>query len=461
MSKRTKETDDVVQQELTKKQERLRQKERQQHRTLFLGVGIAVGAALLFVILGLVSQFMLRPNRAVATVGDQEVVAKDFWKRVRLEKGNLENAVAFYQLREQQFGNQGIFTQQINQLQATLASPFAIGQQTLDQMIEEIILKREAEARGITVSDEEVNQALREEVASSQGLVTQAQATATVEGWANATATASAWTPTPEPTANAALTETAALTPTATPEPLPMPVVISDTAFTQGLATLEESVKEVSGMSIADYSEVIRMRLLREKLQAAIGEDQVAPVEEQVRARHILIAERQPTPTATALPEGAPTPEPTLTPTPLPAGAPTPTATPGPRTREEALALAADLRQQLAGGADFAALAAEYSDDPGSRVEGGELGWFGRGAMVAPFEEAAFSLPVGQVSEPISTTFGVHLVEVEEKDAERAKDEATLEQERAASFQTWLQEQVAAANVVRNDVAGNLPSELQ
>lgn len=125
------------------------------------------------------------------------------------------------------------------------------------------------------------------------------------------------------------------------------------------------------------------------------------------------------------------------------------------------MALAADLRQQLAGGADFAALAEEFSDDTGSGAQGGELGWFGRGAMVAPFEEAAFSLPVGEVSEPISTTFGVHLIEVEETDAEHPKQEGVLEQQRAEAFQTWLQEQVAAANVVRNDVAGNLPSELQ
>lgn len=472
MAKRTKQTDEEVQQEVNKKHERLRQRDRQQHRTLLLGVGIAVGAAILVILFGLIYQFAIRPSRTVAQVGDQRIVARDFWKRTRLEKSNMENMLALYQMREQQFGNQGIFTQQINQLQATIASPFALGQQTLDTMIDEIIIQKEADARGITVSDDEVNQALREEVAANVGLVTEAQATATLEAWANATATAALWTPTPEVasititgteslTGTASATETAALTPTETPAPLPTPAIMTDTAFTEGLSTLEERVQNVAGMSVDEYKQVIRMQLLREKVQTAIGEEKVADTEEQVRARHILIADITPTPTATPLPEGAPTLEPTPTATPLPAGAPTPTATPAPRTREESMALAADLRKQLEDGADFAALAAQYSADTSNRDQGGELGWFGRGTMVAPFETAAFSLPVGSISEPISTTFGTHLIEVEERDANRAKDESTLSQERNSAFQTWLDEQVAAANVQRFDVSGNLPREIQ
>lgn len=80
-------------------------------------------------------------------------------------------------------------------------------------------------------------------------------------------------------------------------------------------------------------------------------------------------------------------------------------------TREQAEAL----RAQILDGADFAQLAREHSTDPGSGPNGGDLGWFGRGVMVAPFEEAAFALPVGRVSEPVETAFGFHLILVEER----------------------------------------------
>ncbi|ACY47654.1 peptidylprolyl isomerase [Rhodothermus marinus] len=78
------------------------------------------------------------------------------------------------------------------------------------------------------------------------------------------------------------------------------------------------------------------------------------------------------------------------------------------QARQEAL----ELKRQLEQGADFATLAREHSDDPGSARRGGDLGWFGRGRMVEPFEEAAFSAPIGRVVGPIETRFGYHLIEV-------------------------------------------------
>jgi parvulin-like peptidyl-prolyl isomerase len=214
-------------------------------------------------------------------------------------------------------------------------------------------------------------------------------------------------------------------------------------------------------MTLAEYRDIIRVRLLSEKLAEAIGEEQVAATSEQVHARHILLREITPTPEPTPVPEGEPTPVPTPTAAPLPEGAPTPTPTPAPRTRDEALALAEELRGRLEQGEEFAALAEEYSDDTGSAVQGGDLGWFAQGMMVEQFDEAAFSLPVGEISEPISTTFGIHLIEVLERDPERAKDAAQLQQERAQAFGTWLQEQVAALQVERGDVVANLPRQLQ
>ncbi len=87
------------------------------------------------------------------------------------------------------------------------------------------------------------------------------------------------------------------------------------------------------------------------------------------------------------------------------------------------------LATRVAGGEDFAKVAAEASDDAGSKTRGGDLGFFGPGTMAKPFEEAAFALQPGQVSPPVRTRFGWHLVKVEE--VQPAQDQP-LEQVRGA-----------------------------
>ncbi|TVQ34547.1 MAG: hypothetical protein EA370_10555 [Wenzhouxiangella sp.] len=85
------------------------------------------------------------------------------------------------------------------------------------------------------------------------------------------------------------------------------------------------------------------------------------------------------------------------------------------REQHEALALAAELRQRLLDGEEFAELAATYSDDPGSRDQGGDLGWVEPEQMVAPFEDALYALDSpGELSEPVETRFGLHLIRLEE-----------------------------------------------
>ena len=79
------------------------------------------------------------------------------------------------------------------------------------------------------------------------------------------------------------------------------------------------------------------------------------------------------------------------------------------RTKDEAKSLIADIHGRVGAGEDFAALAREYSDCP-SGSNGGDLGAFGRGAMVKPFEDAAFSMAVGDVSDVVETDFGYHIV---------------------------------------------------
>jgi peptidyl-prolyl cis-trans isomerase C len=92
---------------------------------------------------------------------------------------------------------------------------------------------------------------------------------------------------------------------------------------------------------------------------------------------------------------------------------------------EEALAKAQDIRKQLLSGGDFIALAKAESDDTGSGANGGDLGTFKHGQMVGAFETAAFSLPVGQISEPVKTQFGYHIIKVEEKQTKSLADAKT------------------------------------
>lgn len=83
-----------------------------------------------------------------------------------------------------------------------------------------------------------------------------------------------------------------------------------------------------------------------------------------------------------------------------------------PETVDQARKKADELRARLISGADFAALAKAESADSGSAEQGGDLGYFERGSMTPAFEEAAFTLPLNTLSEPVRTPFGFHLIEV-------------------------------------------------
>jgi peptidyl-prolyl cis-trans isomerase C len=88
-----------------------------------------------------------------------------------------------------------------------------------------------------------------------------------------------------------------------------------------------------------------------------------------------------------------------------------------PAQRDSVTRLAQQIRDRARRGEDFAGLARQYSQEPGAAQSGGDLGFFGRGQMVAPFEQAAFALQVGQVSDPVETPFGLHIIKVEDKKA--------------------------------------------
>jgi peptidyl-prolyl cis-trans isomerase D len=111
----------------------------------------------------------------------------------------------------------------------------------------------------------------------------------------------------------------------------------------------------------------------------------------------------------------------------------TPLPAPGQKEDEkgiaEARAKAEDVLKQVKAGGDFAKLAEKYSDDPGSAKSGGELGWIGRGRTVPEFEKTAFSLGKGQTSDLVKSSYGFHIIRVEDKQEAHLKTLAEVKSE--------------------------------
>jgi peptidyl-prolyl cis-trans isomerase C len=117
---------------------------------------------------------------------------------------------------------------------------------------------------------------------------------------------------------------------------------------------------------------------------------------------------------------------------------------------------AEDVKAQLQDGGDFAALAKENSQDPGSAEKGGDLGCLGKGETVPPFEEAAFAAEQGEIVGPVETEFGYHVIEVteirEEQTQPLAEVETQITDQLAATqqeeeFTKWIEDQKQQRNV--------------
>ncbi len=109
---------------------------------------------------------------------------------------------------------------------------------------------------------------------------------------------------------------------------------------------------------------------------------------------------------------------------------------------KEAESKAKDIKKKLENGEDFAELAKKYSDDPGSKNKGGDLGFFTKGRMVPEFESAAFSLKPGELSDPVKTNFGYHIIEVQEKKAASTKTLAAVQAQIRQKLQGEKQQQL-------------------
>lgn len=171
----------------------------------------------------------------------------------------------------------------------------------------------------------------------------------------------------------------------------PTPTVYTESAFQEDYQTLLDNYQQYIGLSEDQFRDIIADLVLRDKVFEEITKD-VPNEEEQVWARHILV---------------------------------------------ETEAEAQDVLARLESGEDFAALAQEVSIDSGTADNGGDLGWFGRGRMVPEFEDAAFALEPGEISQPVATAYGYHIIQVLDKGI-RPMDDNTYQQKKQAFFDDWL-----------------------
>lgn len=340
------------------------------------------------IVIGLVGYAIARetwiiPNQTVAIVEGHEISGHDFQARVKINRTQLvSNYVSYYQTM-QMFGTTGDpnFTQQFYtqmlQLQYQL-QPEVVGESTLNELVNDQLLKLEAAELGIEISQAQVDQELQNLFGYFPNGTPTAEATNTPVVFSTLSAQQLAiLSPTPslEPSATATVgpSATATLIPTVDPAITVQPTATlfpTATPITEAgyqLQLSEYYAQELSemGLTEADIREIVYMTLLRQEFLDYVSKD-VAHGEEQVWARHILVA-----------------------------------------TQEEANAVIA----RLNAGEDFAAIAAEVSTD-GTKDSGGDLGWFSKDAMVEPFANAAFELRVGQISEPVESEFGWHIVQV-------------------------------------------------
>ena len=118
------------------------------------------------------------------------------------------------------------------------------------------------------------------------------------------------------------------------------------------------------------------------------------------------------------------------------------------KTKEEATAIL----EKLAAGESWETLAAENSLDTGNKDNSGDLGWFSKGMMVLPFEEAAFALEPGEISDPVKTDFGYHIIALDGKEL-RPMEGSALEEAQTAVYEAWFEDISAGYEIVKTGAA--------
>ncbi|MHB1317013.1 MAG: peptidylprolyl isomerase [Anaerolineae bacterium] len=394
------------------------EQERRMRRWLYIGVGATFGLVILLLAWGLVDNYVLRPARPVATVGEDTIRTDAYQKLLQYRRYDSQMYLQTLEQQRQQFaGVEGqeflvdYVDQQVQQIQQTYSY---LPTSVLDQMIQDLVVRQEAARRGITVTADEVQTLLEQQFGYDPNAQAAAAVAATLEAEATPTpvvaATASVTT-TGEITGTAGVTATDVITATPTPYPTEVPMTAEE--FTTTTTRFFETVESEVGLTEADFRRLLESSLYQDKVEAALKAE-MPTTAEQVHARHILVA-----------------------------------------TEEEAQ----QVLERLAAGEAFDALAKELSTDTGSGAEGGDLGWFGRGQMVTEFDAAAFSLEPGTISEPIQTTYGFHIIEVLERDDNRALEGDALVNYQNTQLQAWYTERTTSDDVVRYWTADMVPED--
>jgi parvulin-like peptidyl-prolyl isomerase len=399
---------------VTKKHIARLERERQQVRLIR---AIAIGGVVAVVLLlayGYLNLNVFQLQKPVAEVNGEVITTGAWQERVRFQRANLLNLYNTYIFYQQNFGMDT--SQQQQEVLFLLQTPEALGQQIIDQMIDEALIRQEAEKRGITVSEDEI----QKEIQKEYGFFPGGTPTPTITPTEFMTATLSpeqltiypaTSTPTDAPTSTVAPTNTpdrsVTETPTSTAAP-PTPTFVPDLPTETATPFTEEGFNGQYATTVAEFDSykvseatlrsVYENRLLREKLLDEIAKD-VPLNEEQVWARHILVDDER---------------------------------------------TSGIVRSLLLSGKDFAEVAKQYSKDTGSGAMGGDLGWAPRSKYVAPFAEAAFSQAIGEIGEPVTSEFGIHIIQVIDRQ-ERPLDASALDQKRQTALTDWLTETRTAA----------------
>ena len=381
----------------------------------YIIIGATIFAVALVAVLGwaLYDYNVIQPAQPVARVGTEQISSSEFQRAIRYTRFLQLDTLRRYRDLQRESPELAVYVeQQAQQIVDSMSSANAqsFGQQVLSNLIDDKLIRQEAARRGLTASPEEVEARLENNFGYYPGGRPSETPTATdlpaefltyVAPTLNPT-TVAGWTPTPTITPTQTLTPTATATagPSATPFPTGTPFPTSTPLSTEDYGTqvagFTGDLKRDAGLSEADLRYFIESDILRTKLNEALGAE-VPTTEEQVHARHILVADQ---------------------------------------------ATAQQLYDMLQVGIDWDMLADQYGTDASSS-KGGDLGWFGNySGFDTTFVAKAYETQVGTVSQPFQTQFGWHLVQVLER-AQRPLTAAQISQARDAQLQTWLSEQQA------------------
>jgi len=418
---------------VSKKQQTRIDRENMRRRWLTIGIISIAVLVIGLIAFGIINEYVLKQNRAVARVDGKSITVADFETQVRFTRFNyVQNAIQIVQFAQAYGLDTSFYESYLTQIETALANGESLASTVLDEMVDTIIVEKEANALGIVVSDEEIDQRVEEFFQYyKNGTPTP---TVTVTPFVTSTLnpiqlTLTAPTSTPKPTATTAGTEpsaTATAAPTATQVPptattgptstpdltataaptataLPTSTPYTYDGFTSQMKSYLEGVDEYN-FTRSDLRNLMKAQLYRDRLLAEITKD-LKPEQDQVWARHILVA-----------------------------------------TEEEALAAL----EQLKNGTDWCELASQISTDTSNNQTCGDLNWFGPGGMVTEFEVAAYNTPVGEISQPIQTTFGFHLIQVLGHEA-RPLSQSEFEQVKEDAFTDWLTQKKADHTIEKYD----------